>query len=171
MRDRKTIHFAPAIIYPPSRAPVEPITNYETKDPEPDGINVSEEAGSSVETPFGVLSDGSPIRVADFPDPETDSRTAELQLYLYNSEDQGQSPCSSTSTNDGQLQLTEGDAFYEWSSQVITIEQSPVPASDLPNTTISMPPSVLYNSVYRRFGPILERCSPILLPVAPINAH
>ncbi|GLA44380.1 hypothetical protein AnigIFM63309_003142 [Aspergillus niger] len=30
-------------------------------------------------------------------------------------------------------------------------------ASDLPNTTTSMPPSVLYNNIWQRFGPILER--------------
>jgi hypothetical protein len=41
MRDRKTMHFPPAIIYPPSGAPVEPITNYEAKTPEPDGIDLS----------------------------------------------------------------------------------------------------------------------------------
>lgn len=31
IRDRKTTHFLPAIIYPPSGADVEPITNYEAK--------------------------------------------------------------------------------------------------------------------------------------------
>ncbi|GLA46856.1 hypothetical protein AnigIFM63604_011457 [Aspergillus niger] len=30
-------------------------------------------------------------------------------------------------------------------------------ASDLPNTTTSMPPSVLYNNIWQQFGPILER--------------
>ncbi|RDH27735.1 fungal-specific transcription factor domain-domain-containing protein [Aspergillus welwitschiae] len=121
-------------------------------------LNVSEEASLSVETPFEVSGDASPISAADSPGPETDPRTAELQPHRDNSKDQGQSPCSSTPTDDGQLQLADGDAFYDWSSQVATtIESSPMAASDLPNTTTSMPPSVLYNNIWQRFGPILER--------------
>ncbi|GKZ96224.1 hypothetical protein AnigIFM59636_010467 [Aspergillus niger] len=144
MRDSKAIHFQPANIYPPSGAPVE--------------RNVSEEASLSVETPFAVSGDASPTRAADSPGPETDPRIAALQPHRDNSEDQGQSPCSSTPTDDGQLQLADGDAFYEWPSQVATtIESSPMAASDLPNTTTSMPPSVLYNNIWQRFGPVLER--------------
>ncbi|EHA21807.1 hypothetical protein ASPNIDRAFT_41279 [Aspergillus niger ATCC 1015] len=132
--------------------------------------NVSEEASLSVETPFAVSGDASPTRAADSPGPETDPRIAALQPHRDNSEDQGQSPCSSTPTDDGQLQLADGDAFYEWPSQVATtIESSPMAASDLPNTTTSMPPSVLYNNIWQRFGPVLERCSLILLPAAPMN--
>ncbi|PYH34370.1 uncharacterized protein BO87DRAFT_57993 [Aspergillus neoniger CBS 115656] len=141
--------------------------------PEPD-VNVSKEASLSVETPFKVSGDASPTtRAADSPGPETDSRTAELQPHRDNcEEDQGQSPCSSTPTDDGQLQLADGDAFYEWSSQVATtIESSPMAASDFPNTTTFMPPSVLYNSIWQRFGPVLQRYSLILLPVALVNAH
>ncbi|CAG8899850.1 unnamed protein product [Penicillium egyptiacum] len=161
MRDRKTMHFPPAIIYPPSGAPVEPITNYEPKNSESD-VNVSEEASPSLETPFGVSGDASPTRAADSPDPETDSRTAKFQLPRCNSEDHGLSPRSSKSTDDGRLQLAEEEniglgAFCEWSSQVANIEPSPVAASDLPYATTSIPPSVLYNSICQRFGLILER--------------
>ncbi|PWY82289.1 hypothetical protein BO83DRAFT_395441 [Aspergillus eucalypticola CBS 122712] len=119
-------------------------------------LNISEEASLSVETPSEVLGDTSPTRAAD-------PKTAGLQPHRNNSdEDQGQTPCSSTPTDDGQLQLADGDAFYEWSSQVATtttttIESSPMAAPDLPNTTTTMPPSVLYNNPWQRFWPILQR--------------
>ncbi|PYH65552.1 fungal specific transcription factor domain-containing protein [Aspergillus vadensis CBS 113365] len=117
-------------------------------------LNVSKEFSLSVETPFEVSGDASPTTAAD-------PRTAGLQLHRDNSEDQGQgqSPCSSTPTDDGQLQLADEDAFYEWSSQVATtsIDSSSMAAPDLPNTTISMPPSVLYNNIWQRFGPVLQR--------------
>ncbi|KAJ5944052.1 fungal-specific transcription factor domain-containing protein [Penicillium verrucosum] len=102
-------------------------------------LNVPEAASPSGETLFRVSGDVSPTRAADSPGLE------------------GISPCPSTLTDDGQLQLAEGDAFYEWSSQVAAIEPSPVAASDLPNTTTLIPPSVLYSNIYQRFGPILER--------------
>lgn len=126
--------------------------------------------------PFEVSGDASPTRAADSSDSEVDSKTTESQMHRRNSKDQGPYPIPSNSTGNGQLQLAEGEtidlgAFCEWSNQIAALEPSLVEVSGLTNTTTSLPPSILYNSFFQRFEPILERCSRILLPDAPANTH
>ncbi|KGO42028.1 Protein of unknown function DUF3468 [Penicillium expansum] len=83
-------------------------------------------------------------------------------MHRRNSKDQGPYPIPSNSTGNGQLQLAEGEtidlgAFCEWSNQIAALEPSLVEVSGLTNTTTSLPPSILYNSFFQRFEPILER--------------
>ncbi|KAL2002267.1 hypothetical protein VTN02DRAFT_284 [Thermoascus thermophilus] len=126
-------------------------------------LTAAEEARSAIETPPGISGDPSPTRGADAPDSETDYRTVESQPHRYNSEKQDTFPCSCRPTDDGETQIVAagGDmglgACCECASRIAAIGPSPMAGLDLSNTTTSIPPSVLYNGLRQRFGPILER--------------
>ncbi|KZF23468.1 hypothetical protein L228DRAFT_246242 [Xylona heveae TC161] len=132
-----------------SATPVAPIIRCEaSSDP-----NAVQGTRLSNEPSIEGLSDTSLIEGGDSPDLEAIYRTTEPCPNPGNSEDQYASLRLSGTTTESQLQRPEGGktgfGASEGSSQVATI----VPCSP----SASIPPTMLYSSLWQRFRPILER--------------